>query len=74
MNFNFFFFDFFVLPVLLLERGGWTVLVASKLHILSGLSRTQKKPFRQDRPNGLMGLEKVMKPKISNLVVFFGDN
>ena len=42
-NFNF----FFVLPVLLLERGGCTLLTAPRLYILTGLNLTQV--FRSDK-------------------------
>ena len=67
MNFNFFFF-FFVLPVLLLERGGWTVLVALKtVHSVRFEPHTCK-PFRQDPST----VETLMKPKIFSFVVFFG--
>ena len=38
---------FFVLPVLLLERGGCTLLTAPRLYILTGLSHTHM--FRSDR-------------------------
>ena len=44
-NSNFFF--FFVLPVLLLERGGCTLLTGPFLDILTGLRHTHM--FRSDR-------------------------
>ena len=46
LNFNF----FFVLPVLLLERGGCTLPTAPWLYILTGLSHTHMfLVFRSDR-------------------------
>ena len=66
LNFNF----FFVLPVLLLERGGCTLLTAPWLYILTGLSHTHM--FRSDRILEILEISG-WKPEIVNLAGIFQD-
>ena len=67
-NSNFCF--FFVLPVLLLERGGCTLLTAPWLYILTGLSHTHM--FRSDRILEILEISG-WKPEIVNFAGIFQD-